>query len=98
MALIVSIAVGVLILAPSLSLLYGLLLGGRFEAAPTQEEHPRRRVAGEPRPIAALVLLAVGVALTLLGKGVLLAIGVLALIAFVAVGTLELLRPRMFED
>ena len=98
-ALIVSIAIGLAILVPSLVLLFGLVLRGRFdEGAPTVEEHyaphggPRRSFAA-----VAVVLLVVGSALTFLGEGALLAIGVICLGGFVATGVAELLRPEALE-
>jgi cytochrome d ubiquinol oxidase subunit II len=95
-ALLISIAVGLVILVPSLVLLYGLLLRGRFDpsASAVDEHHQaaQEREAG-PLVIAAVALLVAGVPLTLLGEGVLLAAGVLALALFVVVGALALLRP-----
>jgi cytochrome d ubiquinol oxidase subunit II len=118
-ALLVATAAGFVVLAPSLSLLYGLVLRGRFDAAAGAAEEPRpaggarrpvvggappragraRRplVGGAPRPLVAIALLVVGAALTLFGEGALLAVGVLALLGFVAVGALELLRPEALE-
>jgi cytochrome bd ubiquinol oxidase subunit II len=94
-ALLISIAVGLVPLVPSLVLLFGLVLRGRFEGETQAAEQPSAppAAAGAPRAGVALALLVVGAALTLFGEGVLLAIGVLALIAFVAVGASELLRP-----
>src|SRR5689334_3550381 len=84
-ALLISIAAGLVILIPSLVLLYGLVLRGRFdEGAPTVEEHHAPR--GAPRPGlagVAIALLLVGSALTFLAEGVLLAIGVVLLGAFI---------------
>jgi len=98
-ALLISIAAGLVILIPSLVLLYGLVLRGRFdEAAPTVVEHHVPR--GAPRPGlagVAIALLLVGSALTFLGEGVLLAIGVVLLGAFVVTGVVELLRPEALE-
>jgi cytochrome d ubiquinol oxidase subunit II len=98
-ALLISIAAGLIILVPSLVLLFGLVLRGRFdEGAPTVEEHPVPR--GAPRPGLAGVavgLLVVGSALTFLGEGALLAIGVVLLAGFVVTGVVELLRPEALE-
>jgi cytochrome bd ubiquinol oxidase subunit II len=98
-ALLISIAVGLVILVPSLVLLFGLVLRGRFDVgAPTVEEHPVPR--GAPRPGLAGVavgLLVVGSALTFLGEGALLAIGVVLLAGFVVTGVVELLRPEALE-
>ena len=95
-ALLISIAAGLVILVPSLLLLYGLVLRGRFD-----EEAPAAAEQGPPRPHWALrlpvavplALLAIGSPLTFLTEGVTLAIGVLALVAFVVTGTLALLQP-----
>ena len=75
------------------------MLRGRFdEGAPTVEEHIAP--AGAPRPGlagAAIGLLLVGSALTFLAQGILLAIGVVLLGAFVVTGVVELLRPEAFD-
>jgi cytochrome bd ubiquinol oxidase subunit II len=99
-ALLISIAGGLAILLPSLALLFGLVLRGRFdEAAPTVEERPSARPAGGQRSVAAvaIALFVVGATLTFLGEGILLAIGVIALAAFVATGVAELLRPEALD-
>jgi cytochrome bd ubiquinol oxidase subunit II len=95
-ALLVSIAAGLVILVPSLALLYGLVLRGRFDTeAPAAHEAPQPRAIRAPRglAVAAVTLLAGGVLLTLFGKGAVLAVGIGALLCFVVVGALELLRP-----
>jgi cytochrome bd ubiquinol oxidase subunit II len=100
-ALLISIGAGLVIIVPSLMLLYGLQLRGRFDpAAPTVDEHPEGRSSTGPRPLpaAAGVLLLVGVTLTILGEGVLLAVGVVSLALFVAVGALALLRPEAISS
>jgi cytochrome d ubiquinol oxidase subunit II len=98
-ALLISIAAGLVVLVPSLVLLFGLVLRGRFdEGAPAVDEQPAAR--GEPsRPLAWLAIgwLVVGAALTFLGQGVLLAIGVVLLGAFIVTGVVELLRPEAFD-
>jgi cytochrome d ubiquinol oxidase subunit II len=98
-ALLISIAAGLVILVPSLVLLFGMVLRGRFdEGAPTVAEQPAPR--GTPsRPLAglAIALLLVGAALTFLAEGVLLAIGVVLLGGFVVTGVVELLRPEAFD-
>jgi cytochrome bd ubiquinol oxidase subunit II len=97
-ALLISIGAGLVILVPSLMLLYGLVLRGRFdEEAPaaTKQAPPRSHRALRPPVAAALVLLAIGSPLTFLTEGVTLAIGVLALVAFVVTGTIALLQPEM---
>jgi cytochrome bd ubiquinol oxidase subunit II len=98
-ALLISIAAGLVILIPSLVLLYGMVLRGRFdEGAPAVAEQPVPRGAPS-RPLAgvAVGLLVVGAALTFLGEGVLLAIGVVLLGGFVVTGVAELLRPEAFD-
>jgi cytochrome bd ubiquinol oxidase subunit II len=100
-ALLISIAAGLVILVPSLMLLYGFVLRGRFDtSAPAVGEHLEPRPSREPRrlPVVAGALLVVGAPLTFLGEGVLLAIGVLSLVLFVAAGTLALLRPETLDD
>jgi cytochrome d ubiquinol oxidase subunit II len=96
-ALLVSIAGGLVVLVPSLVLLFGLVLRGRFdEDAPAVAEQPQRRSVAGQRSVAAVAvtLLVVGATLTFLGEGLLLAIGVIALVAFIVVGVAELLRPQ----
>jgi cytochrome bd ubiquinol oxidase subunit II len=98
-ALLISIAAGLVILVPSLVLLYGLVLRGRFdEGAPAIEEHPTPRAAPRPRLAGlAIGLLVVGSVLTFLGEGALLAIGVIALGGFIVTGVVELLRPEALD-
>jgi cytochrome bd ubiquinol oxidase subunit II len=98
-ALLLSSAAGLVVLVPSLLLLFGLVLRGRFDdAVPKVEEQPSRRGAAQ-RSVAgiAVALLAVGATLTVLGEGVVLAAGVIALTAFIAVGATELLRPDVLD-
>jgi cytochrome bd ubiquinol oxidase subunit II len=98
-ALIISIAAGLVILVPSLVLLYGLVLRGRFdEDVPPVVEHPPPRAAPRPRLAGLAVgLLVVGSALTFLGEGALLAIGVICLGGFIVMGVVELLRPEALD-
>jgi cytochrome d ubiquinol oxidase subunit II len=100
-ALLVSIAGGLVILIPSLALLYGLVLRGRFDqGGPPTPEVPRPRAPRAPPrslAVATVALLVAGVSLTLFGGGAALAIGVLALFGFVVVGAIELLRPDVLE-
>ena len=99
-ALLISIAAGLVILVPSLVLLFGLVLRGRFdEAAPAVEEHPTPRAVVGRRSVAgiAVALFAVGAICTFLGEGVILAIGVIALAAFIVAGVAELLRPEALQ-
>ncbi len=98
-ALIISIAAGLVVLVPSLVLLYGLVLRGRFdEDVPPVVEHPAPRAAPRPRLAGLAVgLLVVGSALTFLADGALLAIGVICLGGFVVTGVVELLRPEALD-
>jgi cytochrome bd ubiquinol oxidase subunit II len=99
-ALLISIAAGLVILVPSLALLYGLVLRGRFDpSAPTRQEAPRPRAPSARRSlaVAAVALLVVGVALLLVGEGAAVAVGVVALVGYVIFGAVELLRPDMLE-
>jgi cytochrome d ubiquinol oxidase subunit II len=98
-ALIVSIAAGLVILVPSLVLLYSLVLRGRFdEDVEPVAEHPAPRAARRPRLAGlAIALLVVGSAMTFLGDGAVLAIGVIALGGFIVTGIVELLRPEAFD-
>lgn len=97
-ALLVSIAGGLVLLVPALVLLYGLVLRGGFERAPEPDE-PARRPARERRALAPVAgaLLAVGALLTFFADGPLLAIGVLSLAGFVVLGAAELLQPRALD-
>jgi cytochrome d ubiquinol oxidase subunit II len=98
-ALLVSIGGGLVILVPSLILLYGLVLRGRFdEEVPAAAEHPppSPRRALRPPVAVAIALLAIGSPLTFLTEGVTLAIGVLSLVAFVVTGAIAVLQPEMF--
>jgi cytochrome d ubiquinol oxidase subunit II len=93
-ATVVGIAVGAAILVPSLALLFGLVLRGRFDAADAEEEptHEQRR-SGERFRTWALALGAgvIGFGLTLVFDGGLgLAVGVVALLGFVAFGAVAL--------
>jgi hypothetical protein len=98
-ALLVSLAAGSLILLPALVLLFGLVLRGRFDEERTAVEGPGAAAAPRPRARrrlpAAAVLLVVGLPLALLGEGLVLGIGFVALGAFVAVVALALLDPAL---
>jgi cytochrome d ubiquinol oxidase subunit II len=100
-ALLISIAAGAVILVPSLVLLFGLVLRGRFDAdavdietQPVVRRAPARRRSGA---VIAAGLFVVGGTLVFLGEGVPLAAGVIALVAFVVLGVAELLRPEALE-
>jgi cytochrome bd ubiquinol oxidase subunit II len=97
-ALLISIAAGLVVLVPSLVLLYGLVLRGRFDPGVSGASEPPRSRAGrgERRFAAPLLglLLVGGAALTLFAEGIALAIGVLSLAGFIVLAALELLRPE----
>ena len=99
-SLLVSIAVGLLVLIPSLALLFGLVLGGRFDPgarAPATPPPLRARPPVPRRPGAILVLacLLAGLGLTLAFDGGLgLTAGVILLLAFI-VGGFAMLAPAM---
>ena len=63
------------------------------------DERPPQRSALGDRSFAAtaVALFIVGTALTVLGEGVILAIGVIALVGFIVIGAAELLRPDALE-
>jgi cytochrome d ubiquinol oxidase subunit II len=99
-ALLISIAAGLVILVPSLALLYGLVLRGRFDpSAPAREEAPRPRATSARRGLAAVAvaLLVVGVALLLIGEGAAVAVAILALVGYGVFGAAELLGPDMLK-
>ncbi len=99
-ALLISIPVGLAIVIPSLLLLYGLVLRGRFDpGASAVHERPEPASPSESRRllVAAVALLAVGVPLTMFGEGALLGAGVAALVLFVVTGALGLLRPETLD-
>jgi cytochrome d ubiquinol oxidase subunit II len=99
-ALLISIAAGLVILVPSLALLYGLVLRGRFDpSTPPREETPRARGTAVHRrlAVAAVALLVVGVALLLFGEGAAVAVGIAALVGYIVFGAVELLAPDVLE-
>jgi cytochrome d ubiquinol oxidase subunit II len=92
LATIVGVAVGAALVVPSLTLLFGLVLRGRFnrEAAGPEVEPrvPRVAVRGGPLVGLAILALAIGLPLTLLADGgPVQTAGVVALLAFVAFGS-----------
>jgi cytochrome d ubiquinol oxidase subunit II len=94
-ATIAGVALGAAVLVPSLVLLFGLVLRGRFdrEGAETQVDRRARAIARSRRPIAVFAILAltVGLPSTLLADGgPVQAVGVVALLAFVAFGSAAL--------
>ena len=93
-ALLVSVGIGMLVLIPSLALLFGLLLRGRFDESPDiAVPGPARAVSARPLLPVSAGLLVAGVPLALLGEGVVLGAGVVALAGFIVVGALALLDP-----
>jgi cytochrome bd ubiquinol oxidase subunit II len=109
-ALLVSIAVGAVVLVPSLALLFGLVLRGRFDERPEEPGSLERtghavvatgRPAAERRPPAGIVagvcaLLAVPLMLVFDGGAGLIA-GVVLLLAAVAAGAI-LVVPQVADD
>ena len=93
-ATIVSLALGALILVPSLGLLYSLYLRGQFDEE--QESHPEQRAPAAPRrelpllPAAGLCLVVGVVASVPFDSAWGRIIGVPFLLAFVALGFLSL--------
>ncbi|HEV8152213.1 MAG TPA: cytochrome d ubiquinol oxidase subunit II [Solirubrobacteraceae bacterium] len=99
-ALLISLAVGAVILVPALALLFGLVLRGRFdEGGDVRSAEPAAAPPLSTRRVlpAALALLAVGLPLALLGDGLLLGIGFVALAGFVVVGVFALLDPALLS-
>jgi cytochrome d ubiquinol oxidase subunit II len=99
-ALLISIAAGLVILVPSLTLLYGLLLRGRFDLGSRAGQEPPPAATRRSRglPVAAVTLLVAGMVLTPFAEGIGLVIGVLSLVGFIALGTIELLSPHRLAD
>jgi cytochrome bd ubiquinol oxidase subunit II len=94
-ATIVGVAVGAIVLVPSLTLLFGLVLHGRFDREAARADLERRgdALAVRPRPIAGLAILALAVGLpsTLVPDGgPVQAVGVVALLVFVTLGSVAL--------
>jgi len=94
-ATIVGVALGAVVLVPSLALLFGLVLRGRFDREATEADAEARRgtVAPHRRPSGGLAVLAlaIGLPLTLVAEGgPVQAVGVVALLAFVAFGSAAL--------
>jgi cytochrome bd ubiquinol oxidase subunit II len=85
-AIIVSLALGALVLVPSLALLFGLVLRGRFDAPPVDAPPapPRAESPARLLPVA-VACLAVGLPLMLLfDAGWAHAVGIVALLGFIA--------------
>ena len=103
-SLLISIGVGALILIPSLALLFGLTLRGRFDPVPDTAVVPADsgdEIAARPVPArssfragpAAAALAAAGVPLTMFAEGAGLGLGVAALCLAIVVGARALLTP-----
>jgi cytochrome d ubiquinol oxidase subunit II len=99
-ALLISIAAGLAILVPSLTLLYGLLLRGRFDLGTRAGREPPPPAMRRPRGLtaAAVTLLVAGMVLTPFAEGIGLVVGVLSLVGFIALGAIELLAPDKLAD
>jgi cytochrome d ubiquinol oxidase subunit II len=102
-ATLVSVGLGVLVLAPSLALLFGLVLKGRFDAAPTApaEAEPRPLGPASQRRLLAISVGGLGTGvlfLTLLEAGWAHAIGVVGLFAFVAAGFVAIASSEPAEE
>jgi cytochrome d ubiquinol oxidase subunit II len=102
-ATVVGVAVGALVLIPSLAMLFGLVLRGRFDdeaasAGAIPGKHPSPARAALPLGLS-VALGAVGLSLTLVfDEGPLLAAGVVALLAFVVVGAVTLVSVAAAND
>jgi cytochrome d ubiquinol oxidase subunit II len=99
-ALLISIAAGLVILVPSLTLLYGLVLRGRFDLGTRAGQEPPPPAMRRPRGLAAaaVTLLVTGMVLTPFAEGIGLVVGVLSLVGFIALGAIELLSPDRLAD
>jgi cytochrome bd ubiquinol oxidase subunit II len=106
-SLLVGIALGTLILVPSLTLLFGLTLRGRFDPVPDTAVVPGDSGGEAARPapaqsapragLAAAVLAAAGVPLTMFAEGAGLGLGVAALCLAIALGARSLLTPAALD-
>ena len=95
LATIAAVGVGATVLVPSLVLLFGLVLRGRFDREPAGTDIERRAVAVAPRRptlgSVTVLALAIGLPLTLIPTGgPIQAAGVVSLLAFVALGSAAL--------
>jgi cytochrome d ubiquinol oxidase subunit II len=94
-ATIIGVALGALVLIPSLAMLFGLVLRGRFDKDAASAESPGRQHQPPVRRVSllslAVILGAVGLPLVIIfDGGPLLAAGVLALLTFVALATVAI--------
>lgn len=99
-ALLIGVAAGFLVVVPSLVLLFGLVLRGRFDrpskagAAGGSRPVVAHAGHGHGRKAGAVGLIAAGAALTLLADGVLFALGVALMLIFVAAAFALLVSPE----
>jgi cytochrome bd ubiquinol oxidase subunit II len=100
-AIAVAAAVGFVVLAPSLTLLFRLVLTGRFDAG--EEEPSVERVTGPShparivRPAVVGVTAGVGAVLALVGEGWLVTVGLVAMLAGASLAFLLLASPEEEE-
>jgi cytochrome d ubiquinol oxidase subunit II len=98
-AVIVAAAIGIVILAPSLLLLFGLLLRGRLDAEDGDDEAPREPASPGPAPArqrllaSAAVFLVIGVVFSVLEGDVVRVASIAGLLAFAAAAFLALADP-----
>jgi cytochrome bd ubiquinol oxidase subunit II len=102
-ATVVGVAVGTAILLPSLAVLFGLVLRGRFDTDAGAADDGRPRPGPRPRRVSPLRVAvgagAVGLPLTLVfDSGPLLAVGVVTLLAFVALASVALASAATATD
>jgi cytochrome bd ubiquinol oxidase subunit II len=102
-ATVVGVAVGTAILLPSLAVLFGLVLRGRFDTDAGAADDGRSRPGRRPRRVSPLRVAfgagAVGLPLTLVfDSGPLLAVGVVTLLAFVALASVALASAATAAD
>jgi cytochrome bd ubiquinol oxidase subunit II len=86
---LVVVGIGALVLTPSLALLFGLVLRGRFDLSASLKAAVTRRESGPPSPMLGAVLLGVlvaGALLAVLGTSWMLALGIALLLLFVLGG------------
>jgi cytochrome bd ubiquinol oxidase subunit II len=104
-AVVVSVAVGAVLLFPSLALLFGLLLGGQLDEGADRQSTAAARLSDVPQASAGGFQLRLAVALVIAGFGLLTVaeapwahlIGVLALLGFVLVGFLAVAPSELAE-
>jgi cytochrome d ubiquinol oxidase subunit II len=92
-AVIVSVALGAVLLVPSLGLLFGLVLKGRFDAPPVDVVGEARRAPNVPREVALLAAASLGIGTVLLfffESAWAHAVGVVSLFVFLATGFVAL--------